>query len=175
MKNWKVIDNDEDIRKHVEEVSDSNFQKITLFESNKIKSLIKKPISLKSEDASVVSEDASVVLPGTFYDDISIERLEKRYNDILVLDNSHQLNYDYKKAKKQEFISIVIVKDADDYFWINLLGYIFLAPVYYELEESIIVKCDQLKGVIDFFEENYEIIFAPELKHGERNLSGSLK
>ena len=164
MKNWQVIDNDVDIKIHVEEVDDSNFQKITTFESNKIKSLIKKPISLKSEDASAV-------LPGTFYDDISIERLEKRYSDILVLDNSHQLNYDYKKAKKQEFISIVIVKDADDYFWINLLGYIFLAPDYYELEESIIVKCDQLKGVIEFFTENYENIFSPELKLGERNFS----
>lgn len=164
MKNWQVIDNDVDIKIHVEEVDDSNFQKITTFESNKIKSIIKKPISLKSVDAEIV-------LPGTFYDDISIERLEKRYSDILVLDNSHTLNYKEKKEKRQDFISIVIVKDADDYFWINLLGYIFIAPTYYDRYESIIVKCDQLKGVIEFFTENYENIFSPELKLGERNFS----
>ena len=86
------------------------------------------------------------------------------------MDNTRHIDYEDDTEKNQYVLTITIIKDNDDYFWINLRNYLFIASDYYDLFDDVYVKCDQLRGVIDFFQKNNDKIFSTELVGGERRL-----
>lgn len=163
MKTWKKITDNSLIQRHVEDIGNSEFQKITSFEEKKILESLK----VKLDDG-----DLDWIIAATDYDDNeeAREQIWERNSDIIVLDNTSHIDYEDDTEKNQYVLTITIIKDNDDYFWINLRNYLFIASDYYDLFDDVYVKCDQLRGVVDFFQKNNDKIFSTELVGGERRL-----
>jgi phosphopantothenoylcysteine synthetase/decarboxylase len=145
MKTWEKIIDRSLIQRHVEDIGNSEFQEITSFEEKKI---------LESLKVKLDGGDLEWIIAATDYDDNEEARKQiwERNSDIIVLDNTSHIDYKDDTEKNQYVLSITIIKDNDDYFWINLRNYLFNAPDYYDLFDDVYVKCDQLRGVVDFLE-----------------------
>lgn len=142
MKNWEVIKDNDIIDNHVDDVAQSLFQKISGWESKKIREIF------KSSGADLGT--TSIFDGGIYYGDSEME-LRKRFEDIETFDSCNLTDYDDEESRTQYFFNVTIVKDNDDYFWVERRKYLFEAPDYYDLIDEIVVKCDQLRGLLDFF------------------------
>lgn len=163
MQIWEKIRDNSIIQRHVEDIGNSEFQKITSFEEKKI---------LESLKVKLSDGDLDWTIAATDYDDNqeAREQIWTRSSDIIVLDNTQYIDCEDETETPQYLLTVTIIKDNNDYFWINLRNYLFVAPDYFDLNDDIFVKCDQLRGVVDFFQKNNDTIFSTELVGDERRL-----
>ena len=142
---WKKVSHVEE-EAHLKEIKDTDeyVVEIDKYERKKIEEYFFKKFIIDDDiDHKIISDDS-------LYHFCSKEDLRK----MLFFDNSSILDNLDKSESSQHFISIIILKDSDDWFWITLIGYLFVAPNYYDMDVQDIFKCDQLRGLMEFLESS---------------------